>query len=125
MVVITRDNMSPGYQLVQSVHALANFAAEHPRVFREWQGGSNTLVCLSVADEPDLTKLLETLGAYETPLTVFREADVNHQLTAFCILGTDLIRSKLRHVRPALRGNKRQSIRDMTTDSRDVRLPIH
>lgn len=106
--------MPDGYQLVQSVHAMADFAATHPQVFRDWQKGSNTLVCLSVADEPALNKLLDKLSAYGVPLVEFRESDVDNQLTSFCILGTELIRSKLRHLRPALAGNKNSAIKALT-----------
>jgi hypothetical protein len=113
MVIITRADMPAGYQLVQSVHAMADFAASEPDAFRAWQQGSNTLVCLSVADETALLKLWEKLAAYGAPSVPFREPDVANQLTAFCVLGTQLIRSKLRHLSPALRGNKNQIIQEL------------
>ena len=71
-------------------------------------------VCLSVADETALEQLLVKLSAYGVPWQEFRESDVDHQLTAFCILGTEFIRSKLRHISPALRGNKNKAIKDLT-----------
>ena len=114
MVIVTRDDMSPGYQLVQSVHGLADFAAEHPNAFRDWQSGTNTLVCLSVPDEPALEKLLQKLEVYGVPVTPFREPDVNNQLTSFCILGTELIRAKLRYLPPALQGGKNEAIKQLT-----------
>jgi hypothetical protein len=120
MVVITRADMPPGYQLVQSVHAMADFAATHPQVFSDWQRGTNTLVCLSVADEPALTNLWDKLGKYGVPMVQFREPDVQDQLTAFCILGTELIRSKLRYLSPALQGNKNQTIKGLTSPAKSL-----
>ncbi len=114
MVIVTRDDMSPGYQLVQSVHGLADFAVEHPEAFRNWQSGTNTLACLSVPDEDALEKLLQKLTLLGVPLTPFREPDVNHQLTSFCILGTEEIRAKLRYLTPALKGGKNEAIRMLT-----------
>lgn len=118
MVVITRADMPPGYQLVQSVHAMADFAAAHPQAFLAWQKGTNTLACLAVPDEAALANLWDKLGKYGVPQTAFREPDVEDQLTAICILGTELIRSKLRYLRPALQGNKNEAIKGLTTPAK-------
>lgn len=114
MVIVTRDDISPGYQLVQSVHSLANFAIEHFDVFRDWQQGTNTLVCLSVADEPTLEKLYKKLQVYGVPITPFREPDVDNQLTSFCVIGTEFIRAKLKFLTPALKGSKNEAIKQLT-----------
>lgn len=113
MVIVTRDDMSPGYQLVQTAHGIANFAAEHPEAFLAWQRGTNTLVCVSTADEDSLEKLYEKLQKYGVPMTAFREPDVNNQMTSFCILGTELIRSKIRYLSPTLQGGKNQAIKQI------------
>ena len=114
MVIVTRADMSPGYQLVQSVHGLADFAAEFPDAFRDWQKGTNTLVCIAVSDEPALEKLFTKLQVYGVPITPFREPDVNNQLTSFCVLGTELIRAKLRFLPPTLSGGKNEAIKQLT-----------
>jgi len=111
MVIVTREDISPGYQLVQTAHGIANFAAEHPEAFLEWQRGTNTLVCVSTPDEASLEKLFNKLQPYGVPMTAFREPDIDNQMTSFCILGTELIRSKIRFLPPTLHGGKNQAIK--------------
>ena len=36
LVVITRQDINPGYQCVQGNHSLADFAFEHPETFKKY-----------------------------------------------------------------------------------------
>ncbi len=83
--IITRSDLSKGLQVVQSAHAIANFAIEHNDVFVAWQKGSNYLVCLSVETREELVHLAERLKLFDIKLTEFREPDVNNELTAICV----------------------------------------
>jgi len=98
--------MSPGYSVVQSAHAIAEFAAEHPQTFEEWKKESNSIICLSVKNEEELLKLFEKL-ARKTPSSSFYEPDVN-AFTAICVYGTPEIRKSLSHLPLVL--NKKEKI---------------
>jgi hypothetical protein len=93
-VVITRGDISPGYQSVQSCHSIADFAFEHPEIFSKWKSESNSIICLSVKNEFELKKLYENLKDL-TPSVIFYEPDVD-ELTSICLYGTPEIRKKLR-----------------------------
>lgn len=96
MVVISRQDITPGYSVVQSAHAIAEFAAEHPQTFAEWKKESNSIICLSVKDEESLLKLFEKLDK-KTPSSSFYEPDVS-AFTAICVYGTSNIRKSLSHL---------------------------
>lgn len=69
--------MSPGYQLVQSCHAIREFDKLH----RGYQEVAN-LACLSVVDENELKRLIQSLEANQIKHAIFREPDVDDQITA-------------------------------------------
>lgn len=88
---------------VQSCHAIADFAYEHPRTFEKWKKDTNSIICLSIKDEESLLKLYEKLSK-KTPCTSFYEPDVN-AFTAICVYGTPEIRKSLSHL-PLVLKNK-------------------
>jgi len=88
--------MSSGYQVVQSAHAIADFASEHPETFEQWKKESNSIICLSIKDEETLLKLHEKLSK-KTASSSFYEPDVN-AFTAICVYGTPEIRKSLSHL---------------------------
>ena len=96
LVVITRRDISPGYQVVQSTHSIADFAYEHPETFKNWKEESNSIICLQAKDEAHLQKLYEKLKLM-TPSVMFFEPDVN-EFTSLCVYGTPAIRKKLSHL---------------------------
>ena len=96
LVVITRQDISDGYQVVQSCHAIAEFAYEHPETFSQWKRDTNSIICLSVKDEETLLKLYEKFSK-KTPSSSFYEPDVD-AFTAICVYGTPEIRKSLSHL---------------------------
>lgn len=103
-MVISRQDITPGYSVVQSAHSLAEFAYEHPQIFEKWKKDSNSIICLSVKNEEELLKLFEKL-AKKTPSSSFYEPDVN-AFTAICVYGTSDIRKSLSHLPLVLNKNK-------------------
>lgn len=103
LVVITRADITPGYQAVQSTHSIADFAFEYPKEFKDWKSDSNSIICLSVKNEFELNKLYEKFKGL-TPSVIFYEPDVD-EMTSICLYGTPDIRKKLRHL-PLLLKNK-------------------
>lgn len=83
--MITRSDLEPGYQAVQSMHALRQFTAEHPEIDRLWFDQSNYLGLLSVANEKELYNLMEQAQMQDIKFSIFREPDIGDQITAIAI----------------------------------------
>lgn len=103
LVIITRQDISNGYQCVQSTHAIAEFAHEYPKEFKKWKKETNSIICLSIKNEEELLKLYEKLSK-KTPSSSFYEPDIN-AFTSVCIYGTPEIRKTLSHL-PLILKNK-------------------
>lgn len=85
LFVVTRRDISPGYQGVQSQHALRQFTADHPERDAEWFKASNYLAWLSVADEVELMRLITQAEDVGVLWSAFREPDVGGQITAIAL----------------------------------------
>jgi len=85
LYVVTRRDMSPGYQAVQSIHAAQLFAVEFPTLNREWQEQSNYLGFLSVKNEGVLKNLAAKAMRQGLAVAVFCEPDVHWKVTAIAI----------------------------------------
>lgn len=85
LVIVTRKDISPGYQAVQSAHAIPQFAYEHSQVFYEWYKNSNYLVLLSVKDEDSLKRLIHSASQKGIKHSVFTEPDLNNQITSIAL----------------------------------------
>lgn len=83
--MITRADLEPGYQAVQSMHALRQFTEEHPERDKEWFKNSNYLGLLSVSDESALNALIEQAANQNIRFSVFREPDIDNQITAIAL----------------------------------------
>ena len=88
LYVITRRDLSPGQQAVQSCHALQEFNLDHPGITKDWHASSNTLALLSVGGELDLEALAQSAEAKWIAVSRFREPDRNNELTAI-VLGPE------------------------------------
>ena len=80
--VVSRRDLPIPYQAVQSGHAAIDFQHEHPELAKEWQTKSNYLAFLTVADEEQLIKLISKAILTGIKHTVFREPDIDNQITA-------------------------------------------
>ena len=101
LIIITRSDISNGYQVVQSTHSIADFAFEFPETFSKWKSESNSIICLSVKNEFELQKLYHKYKDL-TESVMFFEPDVN-QFTSLCLYGTPKIRKSLSHLPLALK----------------------
>lgn len=81
---IVRNDLSEGQQLVQTAHAIADFAAEHQAEFNAWKHGSNYLCCLDI-ERDKIPKLIKTLTKSMVKHTIFREPDIGNEITAISI----------------------------------------
>lgn len=85
LFLVTRSDMAPGYQAVQSCHAMRQFTADHPEVDSAWFTNSNYLALLSVSDEIELMRLLVAAQDKGLRWSAFREPDVGGKITAIAI----------------------------------------
>lgn len=85
LYTVTRQDLSPGQQIAQTGHAVAEFCVQRPVEARAWNAGSNTIVCLSVPSETHLRLARDWFEEY-TALEEFYEPDFAHELTGLAFL---------------------------------------
>lgn len=85
LYVVTRRDLSPGAQAVQSCHVLWQFSFEHTDIGKTWFTESNTLALLTVANEIELLGLLDRAKAAHIRYATFKEPDFNDSLTAIAL----------------------------------------
>lgn len=85
LYLVTRRDLPPGPQAVQSCHAMAAFAIEHREDFEAWYRGSNTLALVSVENERELESLADTANLRGISASDVREPDLEDQLTALAL----------------------------------------
>ena len=92
LVTVTRQDLTQGYQLVQSGHSIAEFAYKFPELFKNWVESSNYLISLSTHNEFHLKHLYEKLRLRGANVVAFIEPDIGNQLTSICFYGTPEMR---------------------------------
>lgn len=95
--------MPDGYIVVQSAHAIADFAHEFPNTFRKWKDESNSIICLSSKNQEHLLQLYDKYSE-KTQTVKFFEPDVD-EYTSICLYATPEIRKKLSNL-PLIMKNK-------------------
>lgn len=85
LYLVTRRDLSPGYQAVQSCHVMRQFTADHPNIDSEWFTKSNYIALLSVRDEVELMRLLVAATDQGLMWSAFREPDTGGTITAIAI----------------------------------------
>lgn len=85
LTLVTRRDISPGYQGVQSCHAIRQFTADHPDIDSEWFKSSNYLAWLSVENEVELFRLITAANDAGIKWSAWREPDVGGAITAIAL----------------------------------------
>lgn len=83
--MVVRRDLSPAYQAVQGGHALAEFCLQHIDIANSWHKNSNYLAFLSVKDESELLFLIEKAQSRGIAISIFREPDIDNQVTSIAI----------------------------------------
>jgi peptidyl-tRNA hydrolase len=83
--VICRKDLSIGIQAVQSGHAAIQFQYEHPELAKNWYTNSNYLIFLSTEDENSLKELIQKANSQNIKISIFREPDINNEITAIAL----------------------------------------
>lgn len=82
LTTITRRDLTSGQQAVQSMHAAIDFCFEHEIAAKDWHTNSNYIAALSVDCERELIRIASKLEERGHRFTLFREPDLNNQVTA-------------------------------------------
>ena len=85
LYIITRKDLSPGYQAVQAVHSAIQFAFENPDKTKNWYYNSNYIGLLSVDKESDLISIVEKAKEQDIAFSIFREPDLDNEITAVAL----------------------------------------
>ena len=70
---------------MQSMHALRQFTADYPEIDKNWFEKSNYLGLLSVRNEQELQNLIEKALRNNIRFSVFKEPDIEDQVTAIAL----------------------------------------
>ena len=84
ITIIVKEDLEPGYKVVQSAHALADFAVKFENEFKQWQMGSNYLCCLEASDLK-IDKIIYKLNMFGIKYQEFFEPDIGNQRTAIAV----------------------------------------
>lgn len=95
--------MTPGYIGVQSIHAGIQFVFDHPEYAKSWFEISNYLGFLSVSNEDELIKLIEKAKNNDIKHSIFREPDIDNQITAIALSPGDKSRKLCSNLKLALK----------------------
>lgn len=87
--VVSRRDISIGYQATQGAHSLVQFQYEHPVKASAWYKQSNYLAFLTVTNEEELEKLIRKAEAKGITHSVFREPDIGNEITAVAFEASD------------------------------------
>lgn len=82
LYVVVRQDLSPGAQIAQSLHAFREYVREHPESEKNWYLSSNTIVILGCYDEHELRLLVRDGKKRGLKVSVFEEPDFEFAMTA-------------------------------------------
>ena len=94
LTTVTRRDLAPGYQAIQSSHALVQFVFEHSEISKNWFKDPY-LAQLSVENEDSLNLIIYKLQQSNIKYSIFREPDIDNQITAIAIEPSDKTRRLL------------------------------
>lgn len=101
LYLVTRNNLSVGYQIAQTAHAVAEFIKQNPEAADRWYEISNSIICLEVEDGAALSALQEDAVRQGLSVTEFREPDLGDEITALAFSPSEKTRKFLSNVRCA------------------------
>lgn len=85
LYVIGREDLGSSYMSVQAMHAAIQFQHDHPDYAKIWFEKSNYLAYLCVSNESELLVLIEKALIKEIKFSIFREPDIENQITGICL----------------------------------------
>lgn len=107
LYIITRRDLDPGYQGVQGQHAAIEFIMQYPEISNHWHQVSNYLGFLSVDNEQKLICLFEKAKALGIACSMFKEPDIDNEVTAIALEPGELSKKLCSRLPLALKENRR------------------
>lgn len=83
LIIVTRNDLHPSYQLVQSDHSVCDFAFEYWETFKKWKVESNSIISLQIKNESSLLELFDEIKNKGIDVVKFYEPDID-QYTSIC-----------------------------------------
>jgi hypothetical protein len=105
LFIVIRRDLPMGLRCAQIAHAAIKFAHDHRGIETAWYFGSNNIVILDAADEPELRELMKDADLKGFAYSGFEEPDIGNQLTAAAF--EPRARRMLRHLDPTCSEAKR------------------
>lgn len=102
LYVIVRNDLSPGMQIAQAIHAKDKFSMEHPAINNAWYEQSNYICVLQVADEDALFTIKNRALSLQIRCVSFSEPDRNDELTAIAIEPGSITKELCKNLKLAL-----------------------
>lgn len=87
LYVVVRADISPGDQIAQACHAVAEFSVHEPARFQEWATAQRNLVVLQAPSRTALDIVRSQLLDEGIGVVTFREPDMADELTAIAFGG--------------------------------------
>jgi len=103
LYIVVRQDISPGAQIAQSLHAFREYIEQHPECERRWYQNSNTIVVLGCHDQIELEELIHGAIQRNIKSSPFKEPDWDNELTACAFEPGSKTGDYLARLRPALK----------------------
>lgn len=84
LYVVVRNDLLPGLQISQSIHAKDDFTHEYPVEEKRWRDTSNTIIVLSGTSD-QLYSVISKALTHDVKYSRFKEPDLNNQVTAVAL----------------------------------------
>jgi len=90
MYLLVRNDLPTVYKMVMGGHALAQFALEHPNIFKEWN--NRIIVYLDVCNEDSFNYHEFILDEKNIKYSVFKEPDLNNEKAAIAFYSENIFK---------------------------------
>ena len=107
LYLVSCGDLPHGVQACQAMHAMREFANEHPEIERKWYKESNYIGFLQVKDDVELQVYVDAAKSNEIKHSTFCEPDLDDKLTAAAFEPTLESRELLKDLKTALRKPKK------------------
>jgi len=82
---LTRTDISDGQKGIQAAHSLAQYIIDYnPHQKGEWSNGS--IINLGLGSQKSIKRWIKKLDDLNLKYSIFREPDMNHEITSIAIL---------------------------------------
>lgn len=103
LYVVVRNDLQPGSQIAQSLHAYREFIEHYRENEERWYSTSNVIVILQCKNEEELKQIMLQASENNLKYKEFREPDMNNEITACTFEPCTKTQEMLQHLHTALK----------------------